>query len=215
MGWKSTLLAQPLSLLFLLLLSLLHLFLVFVLFLILRFSSLFSYFLSLLLFPSSWILLQYSICIFTSSSVFIASLRVPWLFRQLCHGMVQWGKQWLFFSFSISSTRQLNYYKLRGAREVWCESKRLIYSKKLLFTLHLLSFVAPTVNNQLWARASWCRSKRRMFLSKLFPTLQHPSLASTIVFANALEQYLYLKSDDKKRVYCIELLQSFYTPTLP
>ena len=156
------------------------------------FSSLFSYTsCHYLLFTSSWILLQYSICISTSSSVFLHPFVSLGISDNYAMALVQqWGKQCLFFSFSISSTSQLKVDTINWEEQGRCDVNQSVWSIQRSFFSHCTSWalIAPTVNKQLWARALWCRSKRRMFLSKLFPTLQHPSFGSTIVFANAYEQ---------------------------
>ena len=184
------------------------------------FSSLFSYTsCHYLLFTSSWILLQYSICISTSSSVFIASLCVPWHFRQLCHGFGTAMRKampfLLFLNFEHKPIKG-RYYKLRGAREVWCESKRLIYSKKLLFTLHLLSFDRAYCEQATLSEGVVMSVKASDVSIEAFSYTTTPKLRIDNRFCKCLWTWgvvrtlMYLKNDIKK-VYYIELLQSTWT----
>ena len=184
------------------------------------FSSLFSYTsCHYLLFTSSWILLQYSIGISTSSSVFIASLCVPWHFRQLCHGFgtaMRKAMPFLLFLHFEHKPIKGRYYKLRGAREVWCESKRLIYSKKLLFTLHLLSFDRAYCEQATLSEGVVMSVKASDVSIEAFSYTTTPKLRIDNRFCKCLWTWgvvrtlMYLKNDIKK-VYYIELLQSTWT----
>ena len=208
-------------------LFLFHLFLVLSLFPVLRFLELqhfplYSHICTschYILFTSSWILLQYSICISTSSSVCIASLCVPWHFRQLCHGFGTAMRKampfLLFLNFEHKPIKG-RYYKLRGAREVWCESKRLIYSKKLLFTLHLLSFDRAYCEQATLSEGVVMSVKASDVSIEAFSYTTTPKLRIDNRFCKCLWTWgvvrtlMYLKNDIKK-VYYIELLQSTWT----